>query len=285
MPTESVLSVASRRPPVAMRQDNGETKSAKRASFLEDTSDLTVPLLLTEVLETFDLAGVGLAIADLAGRLLLVNRMAEKILASRDGLELTAARILCTVRGKGSVAYGLFDQLRDAKVDEAEEKERITILAVPRPSGRRPLTVLVRFAEVLPDRSNASSPSTFVFIVDPELPMKGMESHLRHVYKLTAAETELATLLMQGNDLRECCRRMGIRRSTAASHLRQLFNKTQARTQGQLVSVLFRRFGLLSSLLSPSGTGSAGDRTTASDPPLLDRRPSSETVVDSFIRT
>jgi DNA-binding CsgD family transcriptional regulator len=230
---------------------------------------------LSDVLETFDLIGVGLGIADSAGRLLLMNRVAEEILAERDGLEVTPARTLRMVRARGTASHGLLEPLLGDEGPNGGE-ERARVLAVPRTPGRRPLTVLVRNAGTSGEQADVNSPATFVFIVDPELQMKGMQTHLRQAYRLTPAETELATLLMHGNDLQECCRRMGVRRSTAASHLQRLFNKTQVRTQGQLVSVLFRRFGLLGLTRSvPLGS------TTATPPPGK----STEALVGSFIRT
>jgi DNA-binding CsgD family transcriptional regulator len=207
-------------------------------------SDGSFPFSLTESLVAFDLAAIGLAIADRNGRLLLANRVAEDIFASRDGLEVTPTRFLRIVQRKGSSARGLFDQ-RNRTDNQAPWQT--TVLSITRASGKRPLHVFVRCSGVLPDGSAPADSLTFVFVVDPELPIQGIESYLRHAYKLTAAETLLATLLMQGNNLLECCRRMRVQRSTVATHLQQLFNKTQARTQSQLVSVLFRRVGLVGS--------------------------------------
>jgi DNA-binding CsgD family transcriptional regulator len=216
-----------------------------------------LPFFAGQVLEGFDLAGVGLAILDVAGRLQAANGAAENILASRDGLEISPTNCLRVSRWKGSAARGFVDlQSKERKA----EPEAGTVLAAPRPSGKRPLTVFIRFADGLANGTpTARAPLTFLFIVDPELPMRGMDRHLRQAYKLTAAELHLATLLMQGHNLQECCRRMRIQRSTAASHLQQLFNKTQARTQSQLVSVLFRRVGFLrSSIAAYRRDGAAG---------------------------
>ena len=258
--------------------------AVKRLPFQGSSSDLISQFLLRELLEAYNLVGIGLAFLDAQQRLLQSNRVAGEILARRDGLEVTSDRILTTGRRRGGAAPGVIDQLRDAKIYYAQDHEQMAILAVPRPSGKRPLTVLVPLANLLPDQPHVGTTITLVFIVDPELPMQGLESHVQQVYRLTAAETELATLLMQGHTLPECCQQMGIRRSTAASHLRQLFNKTEARTQGQLVSVLFRRFGLLSSPASStySRTAETPTKTIAFPPPKNDAQARSFAV--SFIR-
>jgi DNA-binding CsgD family transcriptional regulator len=191
---------------------------------------------------------------------MLANHVAEDILASRDGLELTPARFLRIVQRKGSAAKGLFDQR--GKLPGAEHSPT-TVLSVSRASGKRPLNVFVR-RSALPDGSTAADSLTFIFVVDPELPVQGMEGNLRHVYRLTAAEANLATLLMQGHNLLECCRRMRVQRSTVATHLQQLFNKTQTRTQSQLVSLLFRRVGLVGSRKAAAGPDLQADRPSRS---------------------
>ena len=220
-----------------------ETEPTKQLSFATANTALTSWFLLREVLETYDAVGVGLVIVDGITQMLHSNHVADEILAMRDGLELTSERTLRLARARGSTSQGLFDYLPDAKVSQTGEQDRIALLSVPRPSGKHALTLLVRRSEV----SEAGSQLTLVFLIDPEHPMKGMENHVRQVFGLTPAETQLAMLLMQGRNLIECCQKMGVRRPTAASHLRQLFNKTQVRTQSQLVSTLYRRFGLLSS--------------------------------------
>ena len=262
----------------------GGVKKEKPAAFPPHAADLTVGFLLQEMLQAFDLVGVGLGIVDSEGRLLHCNAVAEDILAKRDGLEMTPSRILRTGPRTGAITSGLFEQLRDFDASDVREPEQVAILGVPRPSGKRPLTLLVRFSAKSPTLAGLPSSPTLIFIIDPEVPMKGMEKHVRQVYGLTAAETELATLLMHGNSLAECCHQMGIRRPTAASHLRQLFNKTQARTQSQLVSVLFRRFGLLRSEASPQKPDAAGLSASLVKLPMLVSDRSSESFADSFIR-
>jgi hypothetical protein len=77
--------------------------------------DKSFPFFLAESLAAFDLAAIGLAIADRSGRLLLANRVAEDILASRDGLEITSAKVLRIVQRKGSATRGPFDRKTPAE--------------------------------------------------------------------------------------------------------------------------------------------------------------------------
>jgi DNA-binding CsgD family transcriptional regulator len=49
---------------------------------------------------------------------------------------------------------------------------------------------------------------------------------------------------MEGWALEECCEELGIRRTTAKMHLRNIFAKTNVRRQGELVSLLLKSIGL-----------------------------------------
>ena len=77
-------------------------------------------------------------------------------------------------------------------------------------------------------------------------------SELRELYGFTRAEARLANLLMEGNSLEKCCHQLGIGRTTACSHLQQLFKKTGVRRQSQLVSLLFKSVGLVRTGLVPT---------------------------------
>lgn len=205
-----------------------------------DVSSLRTRSLLSGVLEAYAVIGIGLIILGHDKRLHYCNRVADAILSCRDGIELGNGGTLQINRGRGFAPNTLFERLPHREESDESEGKNSSVLAVRRPSGKRPLAVIVR--QPLDENS-----LILVFLIDPEHPMNGMESHLRQFFELTPAETQLAMLLMQGNNLIECCERMSIRRPTAATHLQRLFKKTNVRTQSQLVSTLFRRFGLLSS--------------------------------------
>ena len=230
-----------------MPSSEQRTEPRKRLLLARKNGSLTPWFLLRGMLAAYDILGVGLGIVDGDKRVQHTNRVADEILAVHDGLELTPEGTLRLDRGKTSAPKGLFDRLPVCEARDAGEQEHVSVLAIPRSSGKRPLTVLVCPTGWCDESLSTGCPSTLVFLIDPERPMKGMEKHVRQVYGLTATETELAMLLMQGSNLTNCCQRMGVRRATVASHLQQLFNKTRVHTQSQLVAVLCHRFGLLSS--------------------------------------
>jgi DNA-binding CsgD family transcriptional regulator len=81
-------------------------------------------------------------------------------------------------------------------------------------------------------------------ILDSALPVEATKAELRQLYGFTSTEARLANHLMDGLALEDCCSAMGIRRTTARMHLRNIFAKTGVRRQGELVSLLLKSIGL-----------------------------------------
>jgi DNA-binding CsgD family transcriptional regulator len=57
-------------------------------------------------------------------------------------------------------------------------------------------------------------------------------------FGLTPAEAKVAREIVQGDGLARCARRLGIRVTTARSHLKHVFEKTETRRQADLVRLL-----------------------------------------------
>jgi DNA-binding CsgD family transcriptional regulator len=53
-------------------------------------------------------------------------------------------------------------------------------------------------------------------------------------------EAQLASVLIDGQDLNAACGKMGISRATARTHLASLFSKLGVRKQGELIALLLR---------------------------------------------
>ena len=58
------------------------------------------------------------------------------------------------------------------------------------------------------------------------------------IYGLTAAQAQLAQLLVQGQDISVAAEKLGVSVNTVRTHLQRLFDKTGARTQSALVGIL-----------------------------------------------
>jgi DNA-binding CsgD family transcriptional regulator len=218
---------------------------SKIMDLVEDHPDSQPFHLMMAGFDAFDLLNLGLAVTDSSGRLLLANRTAERIFDMRDGLQLTSRGVLqASLYSSPDLAEAL-EQAANSSRSEASKTNDLA-LAVQRPSGRRPLTLLLRSVDGLSDDGCPPAAAALVFILDPELPVEADARELDELYGFTAAETRLANLLMQGKSLEDCCTELGIRRPTACSHLRRLFKKTHVQRQSQLVSLLLKSIGPMS---------------------------------------
>jgi DNA-binding CsgD family transcriptional regulator len=197
--------------------------------------------LLSALLAGLDLVKTGVAVTNSGSRLLLINRAAEEILSARDGLEIASGDILqlstegCPLPVKTMLEEYAIPQGRDG-----------IAASIHRPSGKRPLSVVVRPAPGYAGVDEAATPAALVFILDPERLTGAPQADLHQLYGLTSAESNLANYLMQGKTLNECCEQLGIRHSTGRMHLRNLFSKTGVRRQSELVGLLFKNHGLVS---------------------------------------
>lgn len=194
--------------------------------------------LLRAGFEALDLLGIGLLVCSDTARLLVANRVGEQILRCRDGLELNADGEVSTTPGCGP---SLTDAVRRIANPRATDRGDLA-LAVRRPSKKRALTLLVRSTNGTDFASG--QPAALILILDSALPANTVDAELRQLYGLTPAETKLAKLLMEGITLDDCCRELGIRRTTGRMHLRNLFAKTGVARQGELVALLLKSIGL-----------------------------------------
>lgn len=207
----------------------------------EALNGASVSHLLAAGFEALDLLKIGLAVCSASGEVLAANETAETILRSRDGLERDSDGILCATQGKPEV---LRDIIRDLDLESRNAEPRDRAISLTRPSGRRALTLFVHSVNGNAGRRATPEASAVVMILDSELPSGTAESDLRQLYGLTATEAQLSNLLMEGLAIEECCSKLGIRRTTARMHLRNIFAKTGVRRQGELVSLLLKSIGL-----------------------------------------
>jgi len=80
------------------------------------------------------------------------------------------------------------------------------------------------------------------------------------VYGLTAAETEVALLSLGGKSITEIAELRGVTHNTIRTHLKQVFSKTGARSQADLVRFLLSGPPVEPACLRPPATLSEGAR-------------------------
>jgi DNA-binding CsgD family transcriptional regulator len=198
--------------------------------------------LWTAAMGAVDCLAIGLAICDSIGTVLFLNRTADRIIREKDVLRLTDSGGLDTVASDAPSLNSLLQNLLQF-ADTNKGEGRVLVTAVPRSSGRHPLTLILRLAEQA--MLSADATHALVVMLEGNHKVESRESDLYHLYGFTPAETRFANLLMSGKATAEACAELKISHSTGCSHLRNMFKKTGVHRQGELVALLLRSIGML----------------------------------------
>lgn len=173
-------------------------------------------------------------VVDAGGGLLSCNAAGEALLRCGDGLSLRRGRLVAAApRETGA----LWSAIRQAGVAADGGAQPPAALALPRPSLKRPLEVLIAPQRPSPARPG-QPPAVTLFVSDPERRAEPAADALRRLYGLSKAEATLAVALVDGSGLGEAAARLGISRATAKTQLQAVFAKTDTRRQAQLVHLL-----------------------------------------------
>lgn len=183
-----------------------------------------------------DLLAHGILLLDAGARITFANRAAEEILRAQDGLtahhkELFGSRVSETTALRSAIAAVIATSSGDGM-----DAGRFVLIG--RPSGRSPLRVLVTPLARRHDLLGSPGAAACVFITDPERSPMPAAVHLQRSFGLSAAETRVASALLEGESVERLSDRLCISRNTARTHLRHLFAKTATSRQADLIRVL-----------------------------------------------
>jgi DNA-binding CsgD family transcriptional regulator len=177
-----------------------------------------------------DALEIGVALLDPEARVLFLNAPAETILRARDGLSLRGQ----TLQASGTAHDRFAAAVRRCCVLGGD------LIAVPRPSGRRPYVLSIVPSGSGRDRLPVRAAT--VFITDPEKQPRSNIDAVRAAYGLTEAEAKLCTRLHEGLTLKQVAERSGISLNTAKTHLASVFGKTSTGRQSELIKLLTAPF-------------------------------------------
>lgn len=186
----------------------------------------------------FDRLALGAVMVDERARLIIINRLAERLLAAGDGLKVSGG-VLCA--GTPAATARLHAAIRDsAREAAAAGRTRSAGLRLVRAARAAPLDIIVVSLAGPGSARGARRPAAIVFIADPERTHVTPERLLRDLYGLTPAEARLAMSLAHGRSLAAAAADLGVTRNTAHTQLSAIFAKTGAATQTELVRLLHR---------------------------------------------
>lgn len=170
---------------------------------------------------TLDAIGVALLIVDPAARVRSCNDVARRLIAG-GFLRLQADRLLGQVRADSARLHGAIE----AVTRSPKEPPRTVVLeGLDGAAGRS--------ATIAPACCPEGQPMALIALTAPCTTIA--PDRLRRAFGLTLAETRLLSALVTGERLAEYAERTGVKRSTAKTHLRGLFNKVGESRQADLI--------------------------------------------------
>ncbi len=175
-------------------------------------------------------------LADAQGRIVHANAAAAVLLAGADGLYARPDGLRAAT---AEASRGLARLLgRAAGADSAPAVSGA--MSIPRPSGRRPLALLVSPVGMQSQPQMAGARLALICVVDPEQAISAPQDRLRDLFGLTAAEAKVAAELVAGHEPRVIAERFGVSLNTVRFHLARTMEKTQTTRQSDLVLLIFR---------------------------------------------
>jgi len=190
-----------------------------------------------------DQLAVGTIILDQDGRVLQKNRLAERLLETKDGIKLVNDGLqVGTSRDSQQFRQLVKQALLSQK---SSNPSLVEAMRVQRPSGLADLGIVVRSIPRGEWSEGKHCPAVAIFISDPEQASNAPQEVVRALFDLTPAETQMTLLLANGLTLDEASDELGISRNTARAHLRATFSKTGVTRQTMLVRLILRSVATL----------------------------------------
>lgn len=164
------------------------------------------------------------------GHIVYANAAAEEVLRAADGLRIRAGRLEATfVTTDATLQRSIRAALTPRDAPSASS------LLCERSREAHPYLV-----EVLPiDPADASGPTQRAMVViDPGSEARTAATLLHRHYGLTASETQIALMVLNGSGIKDMAERMSLSQATVKTHLQHVFDKTGTHRQADIVRLL-----------------------------------------------
>ena len=210
----------------------------------------------TDIEQGLDLLPVGVMVLDASEKVLFLNREADRIVRSKDGIEIGKDQRLTVTRGSPHGIRHAIQRALDTSLGIPSDPG--PICAVNRPSSAKPFTVMISPLSI--QRSDfrfipSSSARVVVLISDPERQVEtsASRSKMRARHGFTEREAGTVQLLSQGKTNLEIAEALGVSENTVRTFIQRALCKTDTRRRGELISLICKDF-LLDSVAPPSPT-------------------------------
>ncbi len=182
--------------------------------------------------DLMDNIDVGVAIVDADGKLLLANRVADRILSREDGLRVSQGRVRpVDSRQEPGLARAITQAARTGG-GKAMAAGGVAVLTRRSGSG---MTVLVSPLRIPPQNLGTSVHAAALIFCDPDRETIVPEHVLAAAHGLTIMEARLLAALVTGKTVSEFAESADIGIGTARTHLKHILGKTGYHRQADLM--------------------------------------------------
>lgn len=188
-----------------------------------------------QMIETLNVIPQSVLIVDRASKIVFMNRSAKDVLNQKDGLSVHHGKLTASIARDNTRIRE--EMSRIASIFEKNIESRPAVVQISRPSGKRPLQLLLSPLNCPAERLYSRS-LALIFVFDPEEKTVTGEDVLMSIYSLTGAEARLAALIAGGQSIREASETLDVRESTVKTHLKHIFSKTDTRRQSELMNLI-----------------------------------------------
>lgn len=202
------------------------------ATYQQLSEALTSQQATTEALDQMRRGVLGL---DSTGRIVFANRVARSLLTAGDALRVENGALVA-IRPNRTALQRMIGLTVVGGLSGP--------LALARPHGRLPLVLeAVQLNSAAARLDICPRPALLLLIDDPEDDRVPAASSLREFYGLTATEAAVAIHAARGGGMGAVALALNIAPSTARSHLKRVFHKTETHRQAELAWLLARLSG------------------------------------------
>jgi DNA-binding CsgD family transcriptional regulator len=195
-----------------------------------------VELMTAPASAALDRVPFGVILIAQSGAVVSMNRAAQTMLRARDGLTFDGGELAgATPSITAHLRAAMLNAIRTRKGEALDGK---TALPLPRPSGRRPLSVLIAPLPVVRAAFTTDAAAAAVFVSDPDAAITPVASVIRSLYNLTWGESKLVQCLVRGLSVEDAAAELGLTVQTTRSRLKTVFEKTNTHRQAELVRMV-----------------------------------------------
>lgn len=177
--------------------------------------------------------GKGIIIIDKNSNVIFLNKIAEAILSTKEGLEITKYGLeindpVFSIHFKKSLK-----KIFNSEINEKED----FIFAIPKKDKTIPLVVqVIPISEKLYSKENQRY--ALIILYDASYYPAPDPEFLTKVFRFTSQEKNIAILLTKGMDLKEISEELKISLHTVRTHLKHIYSKTNTARQAELMKLL-----------------------------------------------